>query len=157
MIIKLFPMDALDLDAIVEIENEVQQRPWTKTQFFGSLIEGDDAWIALSKRKKHEERSEFLGYFVQKPILDEMELLTIAVKKSAQGKGVGQRLLKAAIGRAKALHMKSVSLEVRESNIVAIRAYIKAGFVIVGCRKNYYLTTQNQREDAFIMRYVIHE
>ena len=43
-------------------------------------------------------------------------------------------------------------LEVRPSNLPARALYQRAGFVEVGCRRDYYPTDQPQREDALVLR-----
>jgi len=57
-------------------------------------------------------------------------------------------LLAALVKTAKERGARSVTLEVRESNLPARRLYISAGFQEEGRRKDYY---RNPKEDAIIM------
>ena len=60
---------------------------------------------------------------------------------------MAEEILKAylRLGRA---HLAFLTLEVRESNLPAIRLYEKLGFQVVGRRKNYY---REEHEDALLM------
>ena len=52
--------------------------------------------------------------------------------------GTGACLLRAAIGRARALNLSAVRLEVRPDNAAALRLYAKAGFAVTGRTEAYY-------------------
>jgi [ribosomal protein S18]-alanine N-acetyltransferase len=142
-------MQMADLDEVMAIEMMAHTHPWSRGNFIDSLTHGYDAWIVRSVD------NVMLGYFVQMPVVDEAHLLTIAVKEEMQGRGAGKFLLKHVVERAKALQLAAVTLEVRVSNLRALAVYKTMGFLLVGCRKNYYEVGPGQREDALILRYVI--
>jgi ribosomal-protein-alanine N-acetyltransferase len=75
-------------------------------------------------------------------------IVTICVRRSHRGQGVGELLLIGAIERAVARGATEVTLEVRPSNVVARNLYRKYGFTDRGVRKSYY---SDNREDAVIM------
>jgi ribosomal-protein-alanine N-acetyltransferase len=147
--LKLAPMQMADLDEVMAIENDAQSHPWSKGNFIDSLEHDYDAWVVRTLD------DVMLGYFVQMPVVDEMQLLTIAVKKEMQGQGIGAFLLGHVIEQAKLSQMEAVSLEVRVSNLRALSVYKTFGFLLVGRRKNYYVTGQKQHEDALILRYLL--
>jgi ribosomal-protein-alanine N-acetyltransferase len=147
--LKLAPMQMADLDEVVAIENGAQTHPWSRGNFIDSLVYTYDAWVVRTVD------DVMLGFFVQMPVVDETHLLVIAVKKEMQGQGIGAFLLKHTIERAKLMKMEAVSLEVRVSNLRALAVYKAFGFLLVGRRKNYYVTGQKQQEDALILRYVL--
>ncbi|PRC91508.1 ribosomal protein S18-alanine N-acetyltransferase [Solimicrobium silvestre] len=147
--LKLEPMQLLDLDEVMAIEQAVYSHPWSIGNFVDSLDLAYDAWVVRSVE------GELLGYFVQMPVVDEMHLLTIAVQGLMQGQGLGYFLLKHMAERAKLMQMDAVLLEVRVSNLRALAVYEVFGFLSVGRRKDYYQTEHNQREDALILRYTI--
>ncbi|MCD6322572.1 MAG: ribosomal protein S18-alanine N-acetyltransferase, partial [Clostridiales bacterium] len=72
----------------------------------------------------------------------------IAVKEDYRRQGIGQDMLKILFDLAKELNVKTMMLEVRESNDGAIAMYEKAGFIKVGRRKKYY---SDNLEDAIVM------
>jgi [ribosomal protein S18]-alanine N-acetyltransferase len=80
--------------------------------------------------------------------VDEAHITTIAVTPAHRGHGVGELLLNALIDNAYELHAQTITLEVRVSNTVAQKLYIKYGFQPAGTRPRYY--TDNG-EDALIM------
>ena len=83
-------------------------------------------------------------------VLDESELLEIAVQPAMQGRGYGKALLAHAIALARRNGAVRMFLEVRESNARARKMYTSFGFEETGRRKNYY-PTENGREDAILM------
>jgi ribosomal-protein-alanine N-acetyltransferase len=80
--------------------------------------------------------------------VDDAHITTIAVDPPHRGFGVGELLLNGLIDSAYELKARMLTLEVRVSNTVAQRLYIKYGFQPAGTRPRYY--TDNG-EDALIM------
>ncbi|NTV65890.1 MAG: ribosomal protein S18-alanine N-acetyltransferase, partial [Oscillochloris sp.] len=80
--------------------------------------------------------------------VDDAHVTTIAVDPQFRGCGVGELLLNGLIDAAYELQAKMLTLEVRVSNAVAQRLYVKYGFQPAGTRPRYY--TDNA-EDALIM------
>ena len=87
----------------------------------------------------------YCGYW---DIVDDAQIMNVAVDPSYRGKGLSNRLLDTMIESAKKDNMLTMSLEVRVSNKVAISLYEKYGFVTEGRRKGYYA---DNGEDAYIM------
>ena len=72
-------------------------------------------------------------------------VMTAAV--ASGNNGIGSILLKHLISYAKSLNLKTITLEVNEHNLSAIRLYAKFDFDHIGIRKKYY----NGESDAIIM------
>jgi len=89
------------------------------------------------------------GFALGRVVLDEAELLTIAVDPEMQGKGTGRRLLTAFEEEAVRRGARTGHLEVAVKNITAISLYHSAGWSEVGRRKQYY-RTRTGREDALL-------
>jgi ribosomal-protein-alanine N-acetyltransferase len=87
----------------------------------------------------------FVGMWM---MVDEVHIISIAVRESHRGQGIGETLLITSIEMASKLKASLVTLEVRASNKVAQNLYSKYGFQQMGIRKGYY--TDN-KEDAWIM------
>ena len=147
--LQLSGMQVADLDDVMAVELAVYSHPWSKNSFIDSLINHYEAWVVRT------DVGELLGYFVHIVVLDESHLLTIAVKESMQGKGMGVFLLKLVVQQAMQMELNAVLLEVRVSNSRAIKLYESFGFTRIGRRKNYYQIDQQQREDALILQYQI--
>lgn len=91
-----------------------------------------------------------LGFAEAMQVLDEGELLGIAVWPQWQGRGFGALLLREVLRQMHALGCARCHLEVRRSNAVARRLYDNAGFGEVGVRKGYYPSGNGQSEDAVL-------
>ena len=95
-----------------------------------------------------------IGYVVLLCVLDEMTVMDIAVVPQQKQKGIASLLMDAAIKYSHQSKMTRLMLEVRASNLPAIKLYEKYGFKNIAIRKNYYKQKQlpTQREDALIMQ-----
>jgi ribosomal-protein-alanine N-acetyltransferase len=87
----------------------------------------------------------FAGFWI---MAGEAHIISIAVKASYRGRGIGELILAHLIDLARSLGADVVTLEARVSNYIAQNLYLKYGFRKVGIRRGYY--TDN-REDAVIM------
>jgi len=134
-----------DLLRIIEIENEAFSPPWTHGTLLGEVYREDSLFLCA------KEGGVILGYMVLRLGLDDGELLSIAVEKSARRRGVADKLLDAALRYAMERAQRSVFLEVRTGNEAAIALYKKHGFAPVGRRKAYYI---DPVEDALVLRKV---
>ena len=138
-------MGVSDLDAVVRIEEAVYSHPWTRGNFQDSLYSG---YQAQTLRDAH---GELLGYFLVMLAVDEAHLLNISVAALHQHQGLGRMLLDQATGVARQHHMRTMLLEVRESNVHAAKVYRQYGFTEIGRRKNYYPAANQTREGAIVM------
>ncbi|MCU4369044.1 ribosomal protein S18-alanine N-acetyltransferase [Acinetobacter courvalinii] len=131
-----------DLESVAAIERLVQTHPWNKQQFQESL--------ASYQCTVYEQANQVVGFCILQPVLDEANLLLMAIHPSQQGKGLGYELLDQSIQQLKNNPIQ-IFLEVRESNTTAIRLYEKTGFHQIDVRKNYYPNPDGSREHAVIM------
>jgi [ribosomal protein S18]-alanine N-acetyltransferase len=79
-----------------------------------------------------------VGFIVSRVVLDEAEILSVAVAAARRGKGLAGRLLDLHLRRLAALGTRAVFLEVNEANLPGRRLYQRAGFREVGRREGYY-------------------
>ena len=96
----------------------------------------------------------FAGYAGMTQVLDERDICNVATVPEFRGKGVGRAIVEALIENARETGASVVMLEVRASNKAAITLYEKAGFSLVGKRKNFY---SFPREDALLYNYYIEQ
>ena len=94
---------------------------------------------------------EIVGFAGFIPILDEADISNIVVHKDFRGQKIGSLLLKSLIDLAYSLNLKIMNLEVRKSNVSAIKLYEKFGFEVYGVRKNYYDNVEN----AILMKKIL--
>ena len=135
-------MQNTDLVAVTQIEKLVQSHPWTQKQFEESIASYQSTVI--------EVQGAVVGFCILQPVLDEANLLLMAIHPSQQGKGLGYQLLDQSIAMLKNDPIQ-IFLEVRESNMAAIALYEKADFHQIDLRKNYYPLEKGGREHAVIM------
>lgn len=89
-----------------------------------------------------------VSYVGMLTVLDEGQILNVATNAAYRRQGLAEALLLALMGEARARALKTLSLEVRKSNLAAICLYQKLGFFIAGERRNFY---NDPREDALVM------
>ncbi|HUC17718.1 MAG TPA: GNAT family N-acetyltransferase [Acetobacteraceae bacterium] len=78
------------------------------------------------------------GFILLRVVVEEAEVLTLAVAVAAQRRGLGRALLAAAMARAQAKGARRILLEVSERNETARALYGAAGFAEIGRRRRYY-------------------
>lgn len=139
-----------DLEQVLAIEEDVYAHPWSRGNFLDSFAQNYPAFGF--RRKDGRGPGELLGYFFVMPVVDELHLLTIAVAREFQGQGYAFQLLSAMRLFAENTGFESIMLEVRVSNLRAIRIYERFGFLEIGRRRAYYPAEHGAREDAIVMR-----
>ena len=121
-----------DLDQVMEIENDLISPPWTREGFFTFLLKDENMFFVV------EEKGRILGYCSMQTVLDEGDILNVAVTRDRQKEVIGYFLVDSMLMLAAARGIHIVHLEVRESNGSARRLYQRLGFKEDGFRKNYY-------------------
>ncbi len=135
-------MKSQDIASVVLIENQSFSTPWSKESFKAEMINEKAYYIV------YELDNNIIGYGGFWKILDEGHFTNLAIKPIYRGNGYGKQLIQGMMELAKTLNIDKVTLEVRESNIIALKAYATLGFYIEGKRSRYYA---NPIEDAIIM------
>lgn len=140
--VEMFPMNQKDLDAVAELEENVQAFPWSRGNFADSLAAGHAVWVCRIG-------GNLVGFSVVMIVVDEAHLLNVAVSKHYQGKGYGARLLQHVMEQARLHGAGKLLLEVRPSNRRAVELYRLFGFRQIGLRREYYPAALG-REDALV-------
>ena len=131
-----------DLEQVVDIEQNLFSVPWTKEGFLTYLMKKDTMFFVV------EEKERILGYCSMMTVLDEGDILNVAVRSDRQKEGIGQFLVDSMLRMAEMQGIKLVHLEVRQGNETARRLYQRLGFKEDGLRRNYY---ENPVENAVLM------
>lgn len=114
---------------------------WTTSQCLGVLaLPG--VWLTIA----HADGNP-AGFALARAVLDEAELLLLAVAPRARRRGVGGALLRSVIADARDRRVARLHLEVRAGND-AVALYRSAGFEQVGQRRNYYKGAGGAQIDA---------
>lgn len=128
---------------IAEIEKLCFNDPWSENSIRYELTNAISLWLVAVCDGK------VAGYVGSQSVLDEADMMNIAVHPDYRKQGVAQMLIAQLIAMLSTQGVRSLTLEVRTSNDPAIALYEKMGFVQVGRRPNYY---RNPKEDALILR-----
>ncbi|MFC2978920.1 ribosomal protein S18-alanine N-acetyltransferase [Roseicyclus marinus] len=99
----------------------------------------------------HSVAMDDMGFALIRVIAPEAEVLTIAVDPTAQGKGLGKGLLRAAMALAEQHGAETLFLEVAEDNVAARALYAGAGFTQTARRRGYYSRPGAPAVDAIVM------
>lgn len=91
------------------------------------------------------------GFILIRVAADEAEILTLAVRPEARGRGQGSRLTREAAAAATAAGARRLFLEVAEDNAAARALYRRAGFEAVGRRPRYYARPGAPPVDALLL------
>ena len=128
---------------IAELERLCFHDPWSENSIASELGNRLSVWLVALDEDK------VVGYVGSQTVIDETDMMNIAVHPDYRNRGVATALIVELIQQLKMRGSKGLMLEVRESNSAAISLYDKHGFLQVGCRRNYY---RNPRENALILR-----
>lgn len=130
-----------DVPRLAEIEKICFSEPWSEAVFTDFLDRNGSVVLAAASE------GTVVGYVTGAYVLDGADIYNIAVTADCRRKGVGDKLLREFF-EVLPSDVKTVGLEVRESNGAAISMYRKNGFETVGIRKNFYISP---RENAVLM------
>ena len=137
------PMRKSDVEAIMLLERVLYSFPWTPGNFIDSLNAGYSCWL-------YEFGSIVVGYAVLMLAAGEAHVLNIAIGQDWQRHGLGRRFLQHLIKIAREYRAEMMFLEVRPSNVPALRLYEDIGFNEITTRRGYY-PARDGREDAILM------
>lgn len=126
-------------------------RGWPASDFEAYLADprATPAYAAVDAKRN------LSGFAMLRIAEDESELLTIAVDPKARNKGLGRALLSAAFADLAMSPVRSMFLEVDETNAPAIALYNRFGFAGIGRRKAYYPKPDGSAATALVMRAAI--
>ncbi|MBA2385083.1 MAG: ribosomal protein S18-alanine N-acetyltransferase [Actinobacteria bacterium] len=144
MNVDLRRLELRDLAEIERIERASYPTPWSRSMFAAELAKPSSLSLGAFERKT----AELLGYLVISRYVDAWHVMNVAVAPSHRRRGIARMLLDSLFEQTAGDGRRGYTLEVRVSNIGAIRLYEALGFRSRGVRRGYY--TDN-REDALIM------
>jgi ribosomal-protein-alanine N-acetyltransferase len=126
---RFLPQDAGAVQEITKRSPEAAQ--WSRESYSALSDPGHVAWVG-------EAGGAVCGFFVVRMVGDEAEILNLAVDPTKRRVGVANALWNEAVAEFRRKGVRSVFLEVRESNTAAIHFYEKQGFARTGLRAGYY-------------------
>jgi [ribosomal protein S18]-alanine N-acetyltransferase len=121
---------------------------WSIDQFLAMLS------LPGTKMSVAENAEDVVGFALWRTIVDECELLLIAVRPQGQKKGSGKALLQTAVTESKSEGCHRLFVEVRTDN-PAVAFYQNFGFEQCGFRNNYYRRSDGGPTGALTLRLLI--
>jgi len=137
------PMSDADVKDVLRIEQQSFATTWPSNAFYQELHENKLAHYYVGRAG--DRIVAYGGIWV---ILEDSHITTIAVSPDARGRKFGETLLLYLLEQAMERGASWMTLEVRESNVVAQALYRKYGFTTVSTRKGYY---SDNNENALVM------
>lgn len=122
------------LEQVLAVERAVfPDEPWTEQLLWSELGQLDSRHYLVDL-----DGEAVIGYAGLSDYPEEAWVQTLAVAPSAQGRGLGSRLLRALLVEADRRGQRITRLEVRSDNAPAQRLYERHGFIRTGVRRGYY-------------------
>ena len=122
-------------------------RPWSTLDFERLLSErgvvADGLFLGRTAKPA--------GFILSRIVLDEAEIITVAIAADTRGKGHARALLTRHLDALSRRGVARVHLEVEEGNGPAIALYRRAGFRETGRREGYYQKADGTKASALTM------
>ena len=139
----IVPMELCHVSQIALLERRCFSAPWSETSVAGELTNPLSLWlVALAG-------GAVVGYVGSQTVLDEADVMNVAVDPAYRRQGVGKGLMLALMAALRQAGVRTLALEVRASNEAAQALYKNLGFEQAGRRPGYYA---RPREDALILK-----
>ena len=142
--VQIRPMMEIDLSEVAQVEQQSYAFPWSENIFRDCLRVGYTC-------RALDLAGQIIGYAVMSLGAGEAHILNVCVRNEFRNLGFGRRLLEHLMERAGAAGVAEAFLEVRPSNVAAIRLYQHLGFEQIGIRRGYYQAVDG-REDAIVLK-----
>lgn len=137
-----------DMPAVMEIENDRFQYPWTRDEFTETLRQTNCIGMVVTVK------DEPVGYIVYRVHKKFAEILTIAVHRDFERMGAGRALIAKQISKLVPERRSRLNAIVRETNQDALSFFRGMGFKACKVLRNLYRDTD---EDAYVMEYSVAE
>lgn len=152
MTLKIRPMYDADLDSVYAIETSVHISPWSKDIIRDCILVGYDCRVVEYKK---EQVTKIIGYIISRYHNKSYHILNFCIDKSMQSQGIGKQFLRTVLESLPSnKNLDYAILEVRPSNVVALKLYAGIGFEPIDSKKDYYKDS-NSKEDAVVLKKIL--
>ena len=136
------PLSLKNLPDVLAIERVSFPEPWSEGLFLREMRHQNSHFVVFRLNL------EVIGYGGFWLVRDEAHITNIAVHPLCRRRGYGTMILEHLLDAAVSRQATTATLEVRETNLVALNLYKKFGFRSVALQRGYYSDTG---EDAIVM------
>src|SRR5947208_3372161 len=137
-----------DMPEVLQTEQESFEYAWTEEDFLRCLRQRNCIGMVA------EQGEKVVGFMIYELHKSKLHILNFAVHPNCRRLGVGAQLVQKLISKLSTHRHTRITLEVRETNLVAQLFFQKQGFKAVRVLRSYY---EDTGEDAFLMQYKITE
>jgi ribosomal-protein-alanine N-acetyltransferase len=145
---RITPLGTEHAEALAAVHATTFPRPWSGMDFERLLADrhvlGDGLFLGRSRHPS--------GFVLSRVVIDEAEILSIAMAPEARGRGHAAPLLAHHLDELMRAGARSIHLEVEDGNGPALALYRRLGFQEVGRRTGYYAKADGTRVAALTMR-----
>ncbi|MFC4699837.1 ribosomal protein S18-alanine N-acetyltransferase [Glaciecola siphonariae] len=140
----MFVNNDVHIEQAYQLFSQFRSKPWS-LELFQQALQQPFSMLQVSE-------GEVSAVLLVSNVLDEAEIEDICVNPKHQRQGLARYLLSECLTILRTKGYKKIHLEVRQSNVAAIRLYESMGFALQGTRKHYYDTDDGQKESALLYR-----
>ena len=135
-----------DAPALAALHGASFRRGWSEDEFERLLLDRN----VLAHRATLGQQP--VGFIISRIAAGEAEILSVAVARAQQGRGLARRLLDLHMRRLAGLGVRTIVLEVDDDNLPARRLYARSAFRQVGRRDGYYPRPGSAAGAALVLR-----
>jgi ribosomal-protein-alanine N-acetyltransferase len=144
------PAEVNDCDILSEIHATAFRRGWSEAEFEALLVQPGTCALIADHRGPFGRRTP-AGFILYRLVVDEAEILSVAVRPQCRRRGIGRVLLEEALRHLFREGAHMVHLEVEDNNLSAISLYGGMEFHESGRRAGYYRGGRESATGALVM------
>src|SRR5438067_7654833 len=133
-----------DMPEVLQAERESFEFSWTEEDFLRCLRQRNCIGMVA------EQGEKVVGFMIYELHKSKLNILNFAVSPSSRRAGVGSQMVAKLISKLSSHRRTRITLEVRETNLIAQLFFRAQGFRAVRVLRSYY---EDSGEDAFLMQY----
>ncbi len=133
-----------DMNEVLQTEQESFHVPWTEDDFLHCLRQRNCIGMVA------ESGDQVVGHVIYELHRNRLHILNLAIHPHHRRHHVGAQIMSKLIGKLSSHRRAKITLELRESNLVAQLFLKSLGFVATKVVKHYY---EDTNEDAYFMEY----
>lgn len=135
-------MEQEDIVYVADLEKKYFSIPWSEKSLKKELENKDSIFIVA------EYNGEIAGYAGMYIMSYEAGITNVVVGEKFRQQGIGDAIVKKLLEEGEKAGVLDITLEVRKSNVSAIKLYQNNDFISEGIRPGFY---EHPKEDAIIM------
>jgi len=137
-----------DMPDVLRAEHDSFEFPWTEEDFLRCLRQRNCIGMVA------EQGERVIGFMIYELFKQKLHILNFAVHPDHRRLGVGGQMVCKLIGKLSGHRRTRITLEIRETNLVAQLFFRAQSFRAVRVLRNFY---EDTGEDAFLLQYHLPE